>query len=380
VLVLVFGFGYGFGFGFADFVFLLPIVSSYFKEVLSRSYVLPNPSLQEEFAILKRISHANVINVGDLFENEEFVLFAEELVTGDNLFAQLARWQRPFAEHDFVLLFRQIFAALRLMHQHALHLHVNATHEAVVFKSFHVGCREIKLVDIGHEYFVENQSASSFGSLLYYTTFDEDFACSCNASDVLAVGLMLLLLISDLSHSSRMDVNCYGMVDLVKKHNFMEAISEMALSDELKSFFGEFFAFVSHCFPLESTEINSDAAPETIADASLLLHHWQYALPDDKNTVCIISPTIVAAFLVQWPRRSYQLYRCSGKIIPPNTTLWDYELQPGVRPELRQAMWRVNIKEALLNELRKNVRDSPFHYIPSELFTFICVLFRIVTW
>ena len=79
--------------------------------------------LKQELAVLERVSHPYIVRVLDLFEDNQFIYVAQELLPQGNLLQVLTKIKRAgasFTERDVASLVRQMLLAVSYVHEAGL--------------------------------------------------------------------------------------------------------------------------------------------------------------------------------------------------------------------------------------------------------------------
>lgn len=102
--------------------------------------------LQTEMDILKKVKHANIIALEDLFETADHFYIVTELVTGGELFDKIVE-KGNYSEHDAAILVRKMLSAIDYLHHLGI-VHRDLKPENLLLKD-HSDISEVKLADFG---------------------------------------------------------------------------------------------------------------------------------------------------------------------------------------------------------------------------------------
>lgn len=102
--------------------------------------------LQTEMDILKKVKHANIIALEDLFETADHFYIVTELVTGGELFDKIVE-KGNYGESDAAVLVSKILSAIEYLHHLGI-VHRDLKPENLLLKD-HTDISEVKLADFG---------------------------------------------------------------------------------------------------------------------------------------------------------------------------------------------------------------------------------------
>eukprot|EP00794_Sanderia_malayensis_P010210 gene10210-11259_t len=102
-------------------------------------------AIETEAAILQSVNHEGIIRLYDMFETKQNITLVMELLTGGELFEEIAK-EEFILEKDACHYMKQILNAVGYLHSNSI-VHLDLKPENIVLKS--KGFREIKLVDFG---------------------------------------------------------------------------------------------------------------------------------------------------------------------------------------------------------------------------------------
>lgn len=131
-------------------------------EVEATPGVDPLLPLKREIKIMKKVTHANVIRLFEVFVDEEKFYMVMELMPGEELFQRIER-QGNYSEKQASRIFRQIVSAVKYLHE------MGVAHRDLKPENLLV-CGEgeneiVKLTDFGFaKYFLEDQLKTALGS------------------------------------------------------------------------------------------------------------------------------------------------------------------------------------------------------------------------
>jgi len=118
------------------------------SEVLQQA--APYLSARHEAEILRTVQHPHIVELIDIFEEEQWLFLVMECVTGGELFAVLSDPQVTVGEGSVATVGRQLLQALRHLHDHrVVHRDVKAENILLVSNPKKVHHWHIKLIDFG---------------------------------------------------------------------------------------------------------------------------------------------------------------------------------------------------------------------------------------
>lgn len=104
-----------------------------FVKAISKSQAANPDHLDKEFRIMKELSHSNLVDVYECFEDDTFIYFVMELCGGGELFELIAQGG-PLKESQVATVMRQVFRAVAHMHANGV-AHRDLTCENIWLKS-----------------------------------------------------------------------------------------------------------------------------------------------------------------------------------------------------------------------------------------------------
>jgi calcium/calmodulin-dependent protein kinase I len=106
-------------------------------------------SLKTEVKILMNVKHPNIVNLLDVFEDNDKVYLLMELMTGGELFDRICNdFPNGYSEKQSSILIRKIIAAVKYLHEKGI-IHRDLKPENLLFTTPDKDSAEIKISDFG---------------------------------------------------------------------------------------------------------------------------------------------------------------------------------------------------------------------------------------
>jgi len=115
-------------------------------KIISKSKCQTTDNYFEEFEILKKLDHPNVLKLYEFYQDESTYYVVTELCEGDDLLSKICSSKKQFGEREISLIMRQIFSAVNYCHKNRI-VHRDLKPENILFvdnKSLN-----LKVIDFG---------------------------------------------------------------------------------------------------------------------------------------------------------------------------------------------------------------------------------------
>ena len=153
-------------------------------------------SSQNEIEILRRVSHPNIVNIYEIFEDSKKYYIITEMLDGGELFEFITN-QGTFMENDASLLMKQILKGVNYLHSnHIVHRDLKPENIMLVRKPNSVKKYTLKIIDFGTAITINpGQKINKFIGTSYYIAPEvlaENYNEKC---DVWSCGVILYILL-----------------------------------------------------------------------------------------------------------------------------------------------------------------------------------------
>lgn len=167
-------------------------VKSITKARVSKAHMLAS-----EVEIMKSVSHPNIIEVVDIFDEKEFLHIVTELCTGGELFERIIEksqsCEKAFSERDAAAVLRQILEAVDYCHSHDPPIvHRDLKPENFLFKDKHSDV--VKVIDFGLSKVAADTMHTRVGTPYYIApeVLRKEYTVKCDAWSVGVIAYILL--------------------------------------------------------------------------------------------------------------------------------------------------------------------------------------------
>ena len=147
---------------------------------------------KNEIEILKKISHPNIINIYEIFEDTKKYYIMYELIEGGELFDAITT-QGYFSEKDACVVMKQILQAVNYLHtMHIVHRDLKPENIMMVTKSKF----EVKIIDFGTAKQIKpKQKINEFIGTCYYIAPEVLDECYDEKCDIWSCGVIMYILL-----------------------------------------------------------------------------------------------------------------------------------------------------------------------------------------
>ena len=147
---------------------------------------------KNEIEILKKISHPNIINIYEIFEDTKKYYIMYELIEGGELFDAITT-QGYFSEKDACIVMKQILKAVNYLHNmHIVHRDLKPENIMMVTKSKF----EVKIIDFGTAKQIKpKQKINEFIGTCYYIAPEVLEECYDEKCDIWSCGVIMYILL-----------------------------------------------------------------------------------------------------------------------------------------------------------------------------------------
>ncbi len=145
-----------------------------------------------EAQILTTVRHQNIVEGKDLYEDDDYIYLVMEYCGGGELFDRI-RAKKRFSEADAALILRQVFKAVKCLHDNQI-AHCDLKPDNLLFKDSSDNC--IKIIDFNYSRFVAplKNIKKGVGTLYYMApeVIDHNYTIHC---DMWSLGVIMFVML-----------------------------------------------------------------------------------------------------------------------------------------------------------------------------------------
>ncbi|XP_012585901.1 PREDICTED: myosin light chain kinase 3 [Condylura cristata] len=248
--------------------------------------------VKNEINIMNQLSHVNLIQLYDAFENKNSFTLVMEYVDGGELFDRITNEKYHLSELDVVLFTKQICEGVHYLHQHyILHLDLKPENILCVNQTGH----QIKIIDFGlaKRYKPREKLKVNFGTPEFLAPEVVNYEFVSFPTDMWSVGVITYMLLSGLSPFLG-ETDAETMNFIVNCSWDFDADTFEGLSEEAKDFVSRLLVKEKSC---------------RMSATQCLKHEWLNNLPAkaSKSKVRLKSQLLLQKYMAQrkWKKHFY---------------------------------------------------------------------------
>jgi len=115
-------------------------------KIISKSKCQVTDNYFEEFEILKKLDHPNVLKLYEFYQDESTYYVVTEYCEGDDLLSKICNTKKKFGESEILFIMRQIFSAVYYCHNNSI-VHRDLKPENILFVD--KDTLNLKVIDFG---------------------------------------------------------------------------------------------------------------------------------------------------------------------------------------------------------------------------------------
>ncbi|XP_006872638.1 PREDICTED: myosin light chain kinase 3 [Chrysochloris asiatica] len=261
-------------------------------KIIKVKSVKDREDVKNEINIMNQLSHVNLIQLYDAFENKNSFTLIMEYVDGGELFDRITDEKYHLTELDVILFTRQICEGIHYLHQHyILHLDLKPENILCVSQSGH----QIKIIDFGlaRRYKPREKLKVNFGTPEFLAPEVVNYEFVSFPTDMWSVGVITYMLLSGLSPFLG-ETDAETMNFIVNCSWDFDADTFEGLSEEAKDFVSRLLVKEKSC---------------RMSATQCLKHEWVNTLPAkaSKSKVRLKSQLLLQKYMAQrkWKKHFY---------------------------------------------------------------------------